>query len=106
MSLTVANKLRTALEFVRTEAPELPTQQLHILVAVYLSEGRSMSYIQDACKLSDTAGTRNMHSLGHITMDGKPGKGWLRIEKHGREKLVFLTDTGRAYVTQILKALE
>jgi DNA-binding MarR family transcriptional regulator len=97
------------MELVRKEAPELPSQQLHVFLAVALSEGSSMTTIQERCGMTQTSSGRNIRALTYRTVDGKEGLGWIRSEQNPnnqRQNLLYLTDTGRDILTHILDPLE
>lgn len=108
MSLKAVAQLLQVLDRVRKEAPELPTQQLHVLLAVAKYEGMSMSDIQDRCFMKNASGGRNIHALEVDTGDAREGKGWISVvinPKDKRERLLYLTDQGRAIIELITQPL-
>lgn len=109
MSFLTASALLRVMECVRKEAPDLPTQQLHVLVAVALSEGSSQVEIQMRCGLTKTSSGRNIRALTKRTVDGGEGLNWIRAEQNphnNREKLLYLTETGRKTLEVLLEPLE
>jgi DNA-binding MarR family transcriptional regulator len=109
MSLAAITKLLDVIERVRNEAPALPTQQLHVFLAVALNEGNSQVSIQQHCKMTNAAGSRNIRALKEFADEDRPGLNWIYSEQnpeHHREQLLYLTREGRRVLKTILKPLE
>lgn len=111
MSLESAVRLLKVLDRLRMEAPDLPTQQLHVFLAVALDEGASMVTIQKRCRLSHAAGNRNVRAL--LTPDDEEEQAgklcWLtdaQNPRNLRERLLFLSPKGRDLLANILVPLE
>lgn len=105
MSLKAVDQLLDVLERARKEAPDLPLQQLQVLLVVASAEGATMIQVQERCSLTDGAGYRNIHALENNYRPDKEGRGWICFQtnpKDKRERLVYLTDKGRSVVQSVL----
>lgn len=109
MTLVALTKLLRAMDVVRNEAPNMPSQQLHLLLAVAANEGSSMIRVQQICGMSDASGSRSMRAMYHNAGEGKIGLGFVRTEQNPRnlrERLVYLTDEGRSFVQRFISPIE
>lgn len=109
MSLVTMQTLLKCIERVRKEAPELPSQQLHVFLQIALDEGASQVSIQQRCGMTSTSSGRNIRALTNRNADGKTGLGWVEQRQcphNYRERVLYLTDTGRCILTYILDPLE
>jgi DNA-binding MarR family transcriptional regulator len=109
MSIATMSAMLRVLERVRKEAPEIPSQQLHVFLQIAADEGANQVVIQERCGMTRTSSGRNIQALTDRNAEGKPGLGWIeqkQCPENFRAKRLYLTDTGRCILTYILDPLE
>lgn len=109
MTLQTLTNLRDVLAFIRSEAPELPTQQFQIFVLVALNEGTTSKAIEDITLMTQAAVGRNVKALLKYPGGGREGLNWLewRIDpKDLRNKPLYLTEKGREVLAKLTHFLE
>lgn len=94
--------LQKAVRAIRGVAPELPIQQLQILIEVGLDEGVTTKELEKRCNMTNSSASRNVRGLMKLAGEGRTGLDWVRYEGDPmdlRVKKLFLTDKGRAVLT-------
>ncbi len=95
------------LEVLREKDAEFPIQMAHTLLCIAQRPGMTMQDIAKATKLSQSAASRNVQTLGKWRRDGRPGYDLVEdaADPHDtRRKIVFLSPKGRELVGELLGA--
>lgn len=109
MKLSTLLQLQRMVAAVRKEAPELPTQQLHVFVTVALNEGLTTKDIEKRCGMTNASASRNTQALYKMAGAGREGLGWLNWEPSlmdGRVREVYLSDKGKEVLAKIDAAIQ
>lgn len=92
--------LKNVTEELRKQAPELPIQQLHILLAVALDEGTTARSLEKLLSMTQASVGRNVTGLTRI--------GWVETRQDPRDaraKPIYLTTAGRELLEAALRHL-
>lgn len=101
--------LKKVLEAVRAEAPEIPTQQLQIFIAVALDEGTTARSLEGITGMTQASIGRNVNALCRFAGAGRDGLGWIENRTDPRDlraKPLYLTEKGREVMEKILSKME
>jgi DNA-binding MarR family transcriptional regulator len=108
MKLNMLLQLQRTVAVVRKEAPELPTQQLHVFMVVALDEGLTTKDIEKRCGMTNASASRNTQALYKMAGAGRLGLGWLTWEpsmQDGRVRQVYLSPKGKEILALIEAAM-
>lgn len=100
--------LQKAVRVIRGVAPELPVQQLQVLLEVAMDEGCTVKDIEKRCGMTNSSGSRNVRAVMKWAGEGREGYDWVEWRPdHNdlRVKLLYLTDKGKAVLEQIADQL-
>jgi len=109
MNLQTLTNLRDALSVIRSEAPELPIQQLQVFVLVSLNEGITARSLENMTGMTQTSIGRNVNALTKYAGAGREGLAWLEWRtdpKDLRSKPLYLTEKGKEVLAKITNKLE
>jgi len=109
MNLHTLSSLRDVLAELRSEAPELPIQQLQVFVLVALNEGTTGTALQSLTGMTQASMTRNVNALLKYAGQGREGLAWLEWRpdpKDLRSRPLYLTEKGRGILERIAHILE
>jgi DNA-binding MarR family transcriptional regulator len=100
--------LQKAVRGIRAKAPELPIQQLQILIEIALQEGMTATEIERRCKMTNSSASRNIRALELLAGAGRTGLDWVSPQYDPNDlriKKLYLTDKGREAVQGIVDCL-
>jgi len=100
--------LQKAVRVIRDVAPELPVQQLQVLIEVSMDEGLTVRDVEKRCGMTNSSGSRNVRAIMKHAGEGRDGLGWVdwRPDHNDlRVKLLYLTDAGREVIRKLEAAI-
>jgi DNA-binding MarR family transcriptional regulator len=96
--------LQKALRLIRSEAPELPTQQLQALVEIAMDEGLTVKDVEHRTGMTNSSGSRNVRALMQHAGGGSEGYGWVESRVNHQDlriKQLYLTPKGSQLIGQL-----
>lgn len=108
MSLHTLSALRDAIAALRAEAPELPIQQLQVLVMVALNEGTTGTALQQSTGMTQASVTRNVNALMKYAGQGREGLGWLEWRPDPqdlRSRPLYVSKKGKSLLEKVVYIL-
>jgi DNA-binding MarR family transcriptional regulator len=100
--------LMRALQSLREEDEQMPTQMAAVFLSVALQPGLTMSELGQHVGMSQASCSRNVAALGEWHRFGKAGLNLVESVEDPRErrrKIMFLTVKGRNRVAKVISAL-
>lgn len=103
--------VRDAAAFVgafRSLYSEMPMQQAHLLLLVATKPGITMAELSEELDMAQSSTSRNVAALSKFHRLGQPGLNMVEAASDPRDprrRIIFLTNEGKAFVTQLLRTL-
>lgn len=102
-------KLAQAVQVIRRLSPDMPIQQVGILLSVAQKPGLTMNELVKLTGLSQSSISRNVQAMSKYHRLGKPGLNLMEAvidPREPRRRLVFLTVEGKTFVTRLMRHLD
>jgi DNA-binding MarR family transcriptional regulator len=100
--------LQKALRLIREEAPELPTQQLQVLVEIAMDEGLTSKDVEHRTGMTNSSGSRNVRALMTHAGEGREGYCWVESRVNPQDlriKQLYLTPKGHILIDRLSELL-